>query len=264
MSKNRESGFQEGTSHITTGDKMKFWDHRRQKTNCKYHKNSFCCLRKERCCGSSHCLSYDDGIAVIEKPDTTNYKRLKNDVNEFVERLQFKIPIDTPEGKIISKYIMARFDLSEEDIAFYDEQQKMFFHIQNELRSQYSQKEYAEKVIRLQKKIIDEQLANRVKGYENEIEQYSSEKSKIKLANTDKEDRLLESAEIKFNLQDYTNSKHDIIKSIEKHNTKAMIWLAIKYWNGDFFEQNRFRARALLLYASYLGNEAAKQIVFAE
>lgn len=81
-------GFVEGTTHITTGDKMKDNDHRRSKTKCFYFDKGLCVYSGKRarneivkinkdgqviCGGSAHCKRYGDGISVKKPKDSKMY-----------------------------------------------------------------------------------------------------------------------------------------------------------------------------------------------
>lgn len=89
------NGFREGTTHITSGDRMKENDHRRSKTKCLYFDNGICTFSGTRgknefvkinnvgqviCVSSAHCKRYNDGIS-MEEPDCRKCYIVKIHIN---------------------------------------------------------------------------------------------------------------------------------------------------------------------------------------
>ena len=97
-------GFVEGTRNVTTPDRIKPWDHRRDKRKCLSYYNEFCTYYQTRCGCSSHCDYYNDGqeIYIPPSPPDNNYKTLKTlmgIIRKFEEQM---LNTESLEGKCFS------------------------------------------------------------------------------------------------------------------------------------------------------------------
>ncbi len=290
MAKGNHHGFREGTTHITTGDRIKPGDHHRKKSRCKYYEKGLCKHLNERCNGSSHCGDYDDGIAIINILEHSSYEGLKEDVQNFVNELQFSIPLNTPEGSKINKYIIKKCGLSEGDIERLEMQKIKCARLQHESDkriAQYNQslgwkciiasifivtipfcityylnnkRDSVIEAEKIKEKTIDKELIRKVEKYTQERKKYTTNEVKKCCLNTDTRNQLLKKAATLFNRGEYGESMFYAMKSIKEYNTKAILWLAEKFYKGIFFDKNEWYALILILYASYLGDMQAKEL----
>lgn len=292
--KNQLNGFKEGTQGITTGDKMKPWDHRRDKRNCHHFKNGYCEILSQRCTGSSHCDYYDDGIkpsVIVTRVNPELQKRL---LDNFLKDLHKRIDHRSLEGKYICDIILRKFKLNRLDpekakceIEEFDRRKKALLAEIEEHNSKLKNRcvligllivtapfcySYYRNHLRnaddeinaLQSRAIDSDLQSRVKQYDKEMERYkkaSEEGSKPKYIKNKDEEFLCKAIQA-YNSQDYGHFYGWILKSIRDYsNTCAVLYLADFFKNGTIFEKNDYNYLLLVLYASYLGDRDASRIL---
>ncbi len=289
----KTTGFQEGTTHITTGDTIKEGDHRRNKAWCKFYSAGFCTKKDNSPCnGSSHCEYYDDGIALSTIIESSSYKVLKDRMQKFVEDLQFLIPLDTLEGNVIKKHIMKKNNLVDGDIERLEKQKAKCAQLQYESNKRIEEHnrslkrkcllaaifiitipfcliyyennkmDSAMEAEKIREKTIDKQLVQNIEQYKQELKKYSANPQKETPFNTDKNDIFLQKAITLFKNKEFDNSMFYVMKAINAHNTKAILWFAKMFHKGIFFEKNELYTIILILYASFLGDEKAKTFVF--
>jgi len=125
--KNNLSGFTEGTTHVSTGDKMKDGDHRRDKRNCFYYSNEHCKHFLKKCTGSSHCAHYDDGITVnIIEEHYPNMHTHEKRLIDYILSLKNKINYKSLEGQYICQRILDKYELTQRDFKEADRQLEVF------------------------------------------------------------------------------------------------------------------------------------------
>ena len=143
MMKNKLHGFQEGTTHVITGDKMKEGDHERLKFHCRYFRNGRCFHNKHisiKCMGSSHCEHYDDGIAVSIITETESNKTALENLNKYItNELKYKIDFNSLEGKYIQLLIKKENQLTTDEIKKAEQEKRTFLDkkriLENEIQS---------------------------------------------------------------------------------------------------------------------------------
>ena len=287
--KNTLNGFVEGTTHITTGDKMKDGDHRRDKRNCFYYNCKKCELLSRKCTGSSHCDYYNDGIKVtiIEKkiPNIhTHEKRLAN----FIKELRNKINYKHLEGKYIRVTILKKHNLSSEDREKAEKQiqyfQRQKSRLEAEIRDNNQQlkkncllfglliitapfcyayykknlRDTTSEVLALERRCIDHDLQRRYKNYKEEINLYikSSESAQPRKSIRTVNEEFFRRALIAYNDEEFERFYELILKSIiDANNINAILHLAYLLHTGTHFKKNHDAYILLLLYASYLGDK---------
>lgn len=289
-------GFVEGATNITTGDRMKKDDHRRDKRRCKHYVDNHCLLLSRKCTGSSQCKYYNDGIKVvlIDEPVphfNTNEKRLY----EFVYSLRNKICHKSLEGKLIIRMIRKKYRVNSRSIEMAESQIKQFEKekkiLQNEvltynesLKSKcifmslfiftipfcylYYKNNHRslESELRILKdRIIDTELQKAVVNCKSEVEQYmiESETAQRKYTVSDK-DIFYSQAKYSYENGEHENFCFYIIKSIQGYNQKAMMFLANVLQKGDFIKKDNEAALILLAYSSYLGNKISSGMIANE
>ena len=293
--KSQLNGFVEGTTHVTTGDKMKPGDHRRDKRNCYYYNNDYCELLSRKCTGSSHCDYYNDGIEVKNIETTApNLHTHENLLMEFLQGLRKEINYKSLEGKYIRGMIYKKYGLTREKLEKAEAQIKSFEHNKTLLVKEIY--EYNEKLKRrciligllivtapvcyvyyqnhsrkkdkelskLREDIVDDRLQQDIEEYNTELRQYqeSSKMSERKKASDDKGEHFFARAINYYTEKNFERFCEMILKSIkDSTNISAILYLADLFKNGNLFEKSESNYLLLLLYASYLGNKGSSYIL---
>ena len=293
--KSQLKGFVEGTTHVTTGDKMKAGDHRRDKRNCYYYNNDYCELLSRKCTGSSHCDYYDDGIKVkIIETDVPNLHTHETRLMKFLQDLKKEINYKSLEGRYLCRMILKKYHLTKRDLDEAEAQIKSFEYNKTLLIKEIN--EYNEKLKHkciliglliitapfcyayyqnnsrkadkelssLKRRIIDDDLQHNVKLYNVDLIQYqnSSRMSKRKKDINDKGEEFFARAIHHYNDKDYERFCELILKSIiDSTNISAILHLANLFQSNTFFEKNKSNYLLLLLYASYLGDKGSSCVL---
>ena len=295
--KGRLKGFVEGTTHVTTGDKMKPGDHRRDKRNCYYYnsKDEYCTHLSRKCTGSSHCDYYNDGIKVkIIETAVPNLHTHETLLMKFLQDLKKEINYKSLEGRYLCRMILKKYHLTKRYLDEAEAQIKSFEHNKTLLVKEIY--EYNEKLKRrciligllivtapfcyayyqnnsrkkdkelskLREDIVDDCLQQVIEEYNTELSQYqeSSKMSERKKASDDKGEHFFARAINSYTDKDFERFCEMILKSIKNStNISAILYLADLFKNGNFFEKSESNYLLLLLYASYLGNKGSSYIL---
>lgn len=114
-------GFKQGTTHITTGDKIKANDYRRDKRRCFYYSYGRCqcnMCNLTKCMGSAHCSHYNDGHikTVVIKDESYGLKKNQLKLYTFIETLINRINHNSLEGVLVKTILRQRNDVKKEDV----------------------------------------------------------------------------------------------------------------------------------------------------
>ena len=295
--KNSLKGFVEGTYNVTTGDKMKSGDHRRSKFRCKFFQSDMCLYSSSRCMGSAHCDNYNDGVEVYVREESFDYKLLPSVklLKQTILELIYKIPVSTLEGEVAKGYFYKKHSLSPEMLKrARKEKEEYLKYLHNIEVLEKEIEEHNEKLFRncmmiglcivtipfcyfyykkqkrnynkeiesFPKVLLDEELQKKVIAFELDIEKWFKESAdNIKPSTEDKWYQEVESAKIYFRENDYSNMAFHIQKAIKHNNTYAMRWLAEKCEKDMIFLSKEGISEILLLYASYLGDAKASELL---
>ena len=294
--KNRLKGFVEGTTNVTTGDRIKPGDHVRHKSRCFSYSNGWCKHYARKCTGSSHCDYYNDGIKVQitdeEIPNLHTHQKLL--ISWIQEELKNKINYKSLEGKLLIELILKNNFLSysdlieaERQIVFFNkEKMKLIKEIEEFNRAlkkkciliglllitapfcyahyKNNVRDINRELESLEKKIINKDLQKKVKTYNAEVANYK------KLSNLSKPEKCSYNDKNVFFVRAKIEYKHKrlekffemISKSIkEEKNIGAILFLA-QYFKQDCSDiKNKQNRLLLLLYASYLGDKSASIVI---
>ena len=293
--KSQLKGFVEGTTHVTTGDKMKAGDHRRDKRNCYYYNNDYCELLSRKCTGSSHCDYYNDGIKVkIIETAVPNLHTHETLLMKFLQDLKKEINYKSLEGRYLCRMILKKYHLTKRDLDEAEAQIKSFEYNKTLLIKEIN--EYNEKLKHkciliglliitapfcyayyqnnsrkadkelssLKHRIIDDDLQQNVELYNADLIQYqnSSQMAKRKKASNDKDERFFARAIHAYTNKDFERFCEMTLKSIkDSTNISAILHLANLFHDNTFFEKNESNYLLLLLYASYLGDKNSSYVL---
>ena len=294
--KNKLHGFQEGTTHVTTGDKMKEGDHRRNKYSCKFYNNGKCAYNNNnyKCIGSAHCNYYDDGIPVTQITYHASNEISIETLNNYVNNLKNKIPFNCLEGKYIQYLIRIKHHLKRSEIQQSEKEEADFYYKKTKLENEIDMYNNALKtkciiaslliitapfcyfyyqnnkktispneISNLEKKTINKDLQTKVREYKKEINKYKTEAKTINTIsnNTDVKDYLFNNAKSAYQKNDFGNFVFYIKKSIDLHNNKAIIYLSKIYPTGKLGKDKKRLSFILLSYSSYLGHKHSSEII---
>ena len=293
--KSQLTGFVEGTTHVTTGDKMKAGDHRRDKRNCYYYNNDYCELLSRKCTGSSHCDYYNDGIKVkIIETAVPNLHTHETLLMKFLQDLKKEINYKSLEGRYLCRMILKKYNLTKRDLDEAEAQIKSFEYNKTLLIKEIN--EYNEKLKHkciliglliitapfcyayyqnnsrkadkelssLKHRIIDDDLQHIVKLYNEELNEYrySSEKSNQKKYSNVKNEQFFCRAIHAYNNDEFERFYELILKSIKDSlNIHAVLFLSHFFKSNPQFKENKNSSLLLLLYASYLGDKGSSYVL---
>lgn len=276
-------------------DPMKPGDHRRHKTHCKYYRDDQCKYYLTKCPGSQPCDAYDDGIPLLTFSDPCKAIVLQHLI-ECVKELKYKIAYDCLEGEVVRYQIIRTHRLTTDEIQKAEQEEREFESkklIEEQKNQSYNdslkikcilaslfiitapfcylyyrsrQKRVTdERIQEIRASTIDEDLKTKVDNYKKELKDYQRKTEQNKDLTRDTKDHQYNTAIQAYEEGDFVKFKYAIIKSINWHNDKAVLFLLEKYEDGELGEIDEKTYNELyinlLLFSSYIGNKQSAEIL---
>ncbi|MBR6687161.1 MAG: hypothetical protein IKL77_00215, partial [Clostridia bacterium] len=288
------TGFVEGTTHVSTGDRIKQGDHRRDKRNCFFYSNEYCKHFARKCCGSSHCDHYNDGIMVnIIEESYPNMHTHRKRLISFISRLKNEIDYRSVEGQYICQSIFNKYGLSRKNFDEADRQIQIFeekkiilikeidtynsnlknkcillslFIITAPFCYMYYKNNFREshkEIETLKNKLIDDEFQKKVSQCKKELQAYiQASKGALKNCVLDKNEHFFSRAIYEYKNKNYARFCEMILKSImDIKNLNAVLFLIKVFKTDVLFKKYKSSRLILLLYASYQGHKESSKVL---